>query len=280
MTGFAPFRDKVNALVSLGRPTIAFGLAQPDQEILESLKRGGRYARIILVGPPAIRSVREFKLIIDEQPEKRIASMLVGNDVDGLIRGTLADTPTRDAYNSLTGEKAVANPVLCDAGPGREFWLTLTSNLDGWTREARFCEAKAVAAFVKEWDLEPLIAVYAAVRQWQPNMQGTLGMLMQTFDDAEWIVAKLKSSGYVAKNWTIDLNPAVEQGYNVHVPVNGMLGNQIFRVVLFCGGRILAAPMLGLTRPYDDTSRTEKDMEFHVKWLTAFINKTKLHHSD
>ena len=52
-----------------------------------------------------------------------------------------------------------------------------------------------------------------------------------------------------------------------------MVGNQIFRVVLFCGGKVLSATRLGFSRPYEDNSRTEKDFEFHVKWLVALINK-------
>jgi len=71
------------------------------------------------------------------------------------------------------------------------------------------------------------------------------------------------------------LNPAVEDGYNVICPVNGMVANQMFRVLLFCGGKVLAATRLGLSRLYEDNSRTEKDYEFHVKWLVALVNKRK-----
>ncbi len=120
--------------------------------------------------------------------------------------------------------------------------MAVTSNLDGWTRKARLKEAKATAEFFQEWGVTPRIAVYAAVRQWLPYTRGVLNDLMQTYKDAEWIVKRLKKAGlkakkWTAKNWTIDLNLAVEDGYNIHIPVNGMMGNQIFRVVLFCGGR-------------------------------------------
>lgn len=283
MTDFTLFWEKVNNHLNLGTPTIAFGLAQPDEQILESLKRSKKYARIILVGPPKIDSVTDFDLVVDDSPERRIASMLAADEVDGIIRGTIADTPTRRAYRALTGEKAVANPILCETPesqtPKRQFWLTLTSNLDGWTPEARLIEAKAVAQFLKGWGLQPLIAVYAAVRQWHPEAVGVAGTLMQSYKDAEWIASELEKSEFSAKNWTIDLNPAVEDGYNIHVPVNGMVGNQIFRAILICGGRVLASPMLGLSRPYDDTSRTEKDIEPHVKWLAAYINMKKLTHT-
>ena len=97
----------------------------------------------------------------------------------------------------------------------------------------------------------------------------------KTAEDIANYFKKLKQKGYTAKNMAIDLNPAIEEGYNVIIPTNGMVGNQIFRVLLFCGGKILSATRLGLSRMYEDNSRTEKDFEYHVKWITALINKRK-----
>ena len=79
--------------------------------------------------------------------------------------------------------------------------------------------------------------------------------------------------GYDAKNWSIDLNVAIEEGANLIIPANGMVGNQIFRTVLFCSGKSFGGPRLGLSRYYGDNSRTEKDFEPHIKFLAARINK-------
>ncbi|MEX1014798.1 MAG: hypothetical protein WDZ80_06590, partial [Candidatus Paceibacterota bacterium] len=106
--------------------------------------------------------------------------------------------------------------------------------------------------------------------------EGIVGKLNKTYEDAEWIVSQLKDDGFEAKNWSIDLNLALEEGYNLHVPVNGMVGNQIFRAILLSGGKILTATRRGLSRHYEDNSRTEKDFTFHVKWLVALINKDKV----
>jgi predicted methyltransferase MtxX (methanogen marker protein 4) len=106
-------------------------------------------------------------------------------------------------------------------------------------------------------------------------MIGVTAALNETYQDAEWIVEELRKLHLHAKNWAVDLNPAVDDSYNIHIPVNGMVGNQIFRAILLCGGRLLATPMLGLSRPYEDTSRTEKNMDFHIKWIAALINRKK-----
>lgn len=276
---FQAFNQKVEELVKLGKPKIAFGLKEPNKEILESLSKGQEYADITLVGPEAIKDVEGFEKIIDNNPEEKLASMLVNNEIEGIIRGTIDDFKTFEAYQKLTGETAGLCLGLLEDPLGRQFFLTSASNPDGWSKEERLELAEATAKHVKEWGIEPKIAVFAGRRhETYPRKkdikEGVDGILNKTYEDAEWIVEKLEQKGYKAKNWSIDLNPAVEAGCNVIVPVNGMVGNQIFRVLLFCGGKILSASR-GLPHHYEDNSRTEKDFEFHIKWLVALINKKK-----
>ncbi len=277
---FQVFNQKVEELVKLGKPKIAFGLKEPNEEILKSLKKGKKYADIILVGPEAIKDIKGFEKVIDGEPEKKLASMLTNDEVEGIIRGTIDDFTTYETYEKLTGEKYTLGPGLCEDPLGRQFFLSSASNPEGWDKEERLRIAEGIAEFIKEWGIEPKIAVFTGRRhETYPRKkdirEGIDGILNKTYEDAEWIVAKLKEKGYEAQNWAIDLNPAVEDGCNLLVPVNGMVGNQMFRVLLFCGGKILSATRLGLSRPYEDNSRTEKDFLFHVKWLVALINKKK-----
>ena len=57
----------------------------------------------------------------------------------------------------------------------------------------------------------------------------------------------MQRGGYTTKNWAIDLNPAVEDGCNIMIPVNGLVGNQILERCYFIGARLLACPRLGLS---------------------------------
>lgn len=277
---FRFFNQKVEQLVKLGKPYIAFGLKEPNKEILESLKKGQKYADIALVGPEAIKDIEGFELIIDENPEEKLASMLANDEVEGIIRGTIDDLTTFEAYQKLTGEKCTFCPALLEDPLGRQFFLSPTSNPEGWEKEERLEFAQNIAEFVKEWGIEPKIAVFTGRRhETYPRKkdikEGVDAILNKTYEDAEWMVSNLKEKGYEVKNWAIDLDLAVEAGYNLLVPVNGMVGNQIFRVLLFCGGKILSGTRLGPSRYYEDNSRNEKDFEFHVKWLVAMINKKK-----
>ena len=277
---FQVFNKKVEELLGLGKAKIAFGFKEPDKEILDSLEKSKKYADIILVGNKAIEDVKGFELIIDDQPEHRIAGMLAHDEVDGIIRGTIDDFTTYEHYEKLTGEKYTLGVALLEDPFGRQFFMTSASNPEGWEKEERLEKSIGTAEFVKQWGIEPKIAVFTGERhetypRKKQMKEGVVGILNKTYEDAEWIVAELKKKGYEAKNWAIDLNPAVEDGYNVICPVNGMVANQMFRVLLFCGGKVLAATRLGLSRLYEDNSRTEKDYEFHVKWLVALVNKRK-----
>lgn len=271
---------KIDELIKSGKPKIAFGLAEPNDEILNSLRRCQGFVEIILVGPKAIGQIQDFELIIDDNPEQKIAAMLVNNEIDGIIRGTIDDFKTAEIYEKLTGEKTTYSPAIMESPLGHRFLLGPASNPEGWEKKERLKIAQSFAEFLKEWEINPKIAVFTGERhETYPRKkqirEGVVGILNKTYEDAEWVVESLKKEGYDAKNWAIDLNPAVEAGCNILIPVNGMVGNQIFRVLLFCGGKVLIAPRMGLSRCYEDNSRTEKDFEYHVKWLVAWINSKK-----
>ncbi len=267
-------------MLGTNKPHIAFGLAELDAEIIKSLERAKQYADITLVGPAAIEGVQGFTKIIDANPEERLAAMLAHDEVEGIVRGTIDDFKTYEAYTRLTGERETVNPGLMESARGHLFFLNPVSNPEGWEKEERLYIAEHIAQFMQGLGLEPRIAVYTGMRHGTRERrkgieEGVVGILNKTYDDAEWIVGELTKKGYHAKNWSIDLNPAVEEGYNLHIPVNGMVGNQIFRAMAFSGGKVLVCPRLGLTRCYEDNSRTEKDFEFHIKWLAAWINSRR-----
>lgn len=275
------FEKKVKRFSALRRPMIAFGLAKPEAEVLQSVKRGLKHAKIILVGPPAIQNVRGFPKVIDAEPERRLATLLAKEEVEGIVRGTLDYFKTLHAYEKIAKERHTINPSLLETPTGRQFFVGPLSNAEGWTRRARLREAKGTANFVVDWGIKPKIAVYTDVRhETYSRRKRKTGKvqknLNETYKDAEWIVGRLRRARLLAKNWAVDFNVAVKEGYNIHISVNGMVGNQIIRAILASGGRLLAAPMLGLSRPFEDSSRTETDMEFHFRWIAALINRKKL----
>jgi len=273
------FEEKIERYSKFEKPKIAVGIFEIDEEVLRSIDSAKRYADILVVGPPNVGDVRGgFNVLISKNPEHKLAEILAKDEVEGIVRGTIDDLKTYKLYSEMTGEDYSAAPGLIEDPDNRQFFLSPLSNSEGWVRRERYNIASNVACFVKKWNVDPRIAVFEGVRKntyirKKGKSKGVEGKLNKTFESAEWIVEKLTTEGYHAKNWTIDLNVAIDRGYNVIVPVNGMVGNQIFRTALFCGGRVLAVPRLGLSSYYEDNSRTEKDFESHIQWLSALINK-------
>lgn len=276
------FTTRVEDLLKRGRPKIGFGLARIDEEILRSLEKSKRYAEIELVGPPEIhcrRTMRNFTVIADEEPEQKLAERLATDQVQGIIRGTLDDDRTTQAYEMRTHERYTSGPALLEDPSGRQFVMSPLDYDRGWTREERLTEARELIHFVNDWGVQPMVAVYAAVREiraQQADSDQISHMLNKTYEDAEWIVSELSGDHDIqARNLTIELDRGVREGFNIHLLVNGLVGNQILRTFFFCGGRILGATRLGLSRAWEDNSRTEKDYLLHVRWLAATINKKR-----
>lgn len=277
------FSEQVESLVRLGRPRIGFGLAKAEQSTVAGLRRCLPIAEILLVGPKTLGTIDGFEIETSAEPEGRLAELLVNGSVAGIVRGTLEDLPTRKAYEGLTGERYRASAMILEDPHGGEIILGPGSNLDGWTKEERLAEGIAMADFSKQWGRVPRVAVYAAARsnriddEYLRSRAGTdeAGRyLRQTVDDAEWIVGQVKERGYSAENCGIDFDKAVAQGFNVHVALNGAVGNQILRAYLVCGGKLVTAKLLGYSHPYEEGSKNEGDFQHHVRWLVAEINRS------
>ncbi len=274
------FTAKVDELVKLSKPRIAFGLLEPDKEILASLQRSQKYADIVLVGPKNIESIKDFELVISEEPEKKIADMLFNKEVEGIVRGTIDDLKTLEAYSNLSDQTFGANPGLMETVDGHQFFLAFIGNLEAWNNKEKLAKVLLIAQFMKNWTIKPKIALLTGVRHetynnTQTDKLAVRKMLNKTYEDAQYLEKELTKSGFDAKNWAIDSNLALKDSYNLIVPPNGMVGNQMFRMILVGGGKILTATRMGFSQPYEDNSRSEKDFDFHIKWLVAMINQKK-----
>ena len=268
-------------LCRLGRPHIGFGLKEWNSEIMASLRLSKTYADITLVGPETIKNIHDFETVCAEEPERKLAAMLACNHVEGIVRGTIDCFKTYEAYRDLTGESSELILNLLETPQGHQFFISPMSNPEGWEKSERLQLALDISEFLESWGLEPCIAVLTGERHETYSKKkthdgGVTRTLNKTYEDAEWIVDQLRERKYSAKNWVIESNVAISSGCNVLIEPNGMVGNQVARMLMACGGRMLSATRLRLSRFYEENSRTERNFLFHVKWLVALINQSKV----
>lgn len=279
------FEKVIRERIKLGKPKIAFGLKEPSKEILKSLEKSKKYASIILVGPRNISKVKGFEKILSQNPEQKLAELLFNQEVDGIVRGTIDDFKTFEAYQDLVGKKKTKNMIelaLIEDAYGRQFFVSEGSNPLGWTKEEKIDRCNGIIEFMKkELNLKPKIGVIAGTRhdtykRKKATKKGIVGILNQTYKDAEGVVRHFKKKGIWAKNYAIELQTAVQDECNIIIPPNGMVGNQTFRALcLIGGGQLLTASRANLPHPYEDNSRNETDFEPHIRWLVAWINGRK-----
>jgi len=258
------------------KPKVGFGLAEYDPEIVDDLLACTDLADLVLVMPTIENRVPDFDCVFSEDPCKKLAEMLVGGVVDGVIRGTIDDQRTVDAYVKLTGETPGPEVSLLRMPNGEEFLLSPVSNVDGWSKESRLDSAISMADFARSFGVKPFCGISSGMRsetygRRKNRPEAHHQSLSRTFEDANWIVDQLQSRSIPAKNIEVDINTAIIGGVNVVVPVNGMVGNQIARIILQCGGDILAVPRTGFSRPYEDNSRSEKKFRNHLLRLLSEI---------
>jgi len=273
------FEQIVEEQLKLGRPKIAFGIKESNSVIEESLRRGEKYADLVLVSKQEIPG---FKTVVSENPEYKIIDMLLDGEVDGIVRGTIDDFGAFYHYCKKTGfiKNKVINPGLMetpevDTPSGKkkyQFFISPGSNPEGWEVEEKIYLTEGIAEFMRTLGWEPKIGFFTSVR---PGSIGKNPKMDQTWHDAEKCVQYFKEKGYNAINYNIESNTAIEDGANLIVPANGMIGNQMFRMVLVSGGKCIICPRINLPHIYEDTSRTEKDFEWHIKYAAAWANSKK-----
>lgn len=271
--------SRIEKLSAKRRASIGVGLRVPDAKILDSLAQCRGFADIVVVTAGS-QPIDGFRVICSDDPESCLASLLVRKEVEGIVRGTIDDKRTLNAYMNLTREQDTYCPTLIQDALGRQYFIAPVSNSDGWTAEQRTLEALAIARFMDGWGVAPNIAVYTAIRHdtykaLSASCEPVNKQLCVTYEDAETIVAALVAEGFVAENKTIEFNTAVAEGFNLHICLNGIVGNQVGRAVMSSGGKMLTCTRIGFSHVYEDNSRTQVDFQSHVRWACALVNSRK-----
>lgn len=276
--------DIINENLKKGKARIGFGLLKKDDEIIDSLNKAKEFADIVIVGPKELGEIEGFECVLVENPEERLAEMLYQREVDGIVRGTIDDFKTFETYQRLVGEektKEMKELSMLEDAYGRQFFVSEASNPGGWAKEEKIHNVEGIIEFMKELGMEPKIGTIAGTRHGtyerkKDIKEGVVGILNKTYEEAEEVANYFKEKGYDSKNYAIELNGAVEDGCNILVPPNGMVGNQWFRALcLIGGGKIVIASRSNLPHVYEDNSRNEKEFEYHIKWAAAWANSKK-----
>lgn len=207
----------------------------------------------------------DYAEVVIVKSEHTLVSQLKKGQIDAAVRGTLKAT------NALTEvKKAFTHDTLIRASiidcNGKEFFLTPVGIDEGWTVEERVFAAKRCAGILRGLDIDPKAGVLAGGRKedmWRNPV------VDETLKEAQEVTGAL-SKEMTAKNYYILIENALEDGANIMIPPNGLLGNYIFRtLVLAAGQKSYGAPILGMDSVFVDTSRANTPEGYARAIMTA-----------
>jgi len=259
------------------RCRIGISILKEEDEILDSLKKAGEFADVIIYSDHEIEGFETKVFKTEEEIGRALVADFKNGEIDQFVRGQVDDFGVVDEFKRQfdieESEKRVAFAMVEDI-KGNQFFLAVASNPEGQDLEDKIRIMNGVTDWMKnEFNMDPKVAVMATCR---PGSVGKDPIMTKSYEEAEEVVKFLEKKGVEAKNIHIELQSAVPWA-NVVMASNGTIGNQIFRAMVFLGGgKALFVPTVFPGKAiYEDNSRNETDYFMHIVFACAIANEAK-----
>lgn len=214
------------------RRKIGIGILRDTEEMLEHLEIAKRYADITIAG----KKIEGYKHLGSGDSEEENSKILIDTykhgKIDGIVRGHIKWGPFFH-YLKRTFKHDVAQEIaLMKTRDGHEFFLGPGDQFEGHTNEEKLDLIEKAAPIMEEWKVKPKIGLLAADFT---EDRGDHPIVDKSIDETEALLKTLKEKGYDAKNYAHLIPDAVKES-NFVVPIDGILGNFIYRTLLYLGG--------------------------------------------
>ena len=245
---------EIRALTNRAR--VAMGIRDPNFKVLESAWKAQEkgYAQVILVGSKKeIDKIgTELEVEDTEDPEKVIVELLISRKIDAVIRGTAESSGTLAHLKEALGKKSVCRLALLLTAAGKPFFLAPVGIDEGNTIADKIHMITLGSEHISRLGINPVIGVLSGGRI---EDIGRNILVDRTLADGELVGIQARKVGMNAKHYTILIEDAIKES-NFIVAPDRVLGNLIFRTVVFLGGGDgLGAPVLMDDYVFVDTSR-------------------------
>lgn len=193
------------------------------------------------------------------------------NAIDAFVRGVNDDFTFQRKFCEAMECGPLLRLSILGPASGGPFALGPVSAAEANGREGRLHYAHRAAQLLEAFGVAPVVAVMAGCRSGSRDLSAAN---RASWDEAEDLVMELRARGVTACNVGIELERAVAVA-NFVLPVNGLVGNQIYRSVVFLGGgSVLAVPAFASTGAlvdvcYEDNSRNESGFVQHIRAAAA-----------
>lgn len=224
----------------------------------------------ILNAVEIFKSQKEDIEIKPVSSDDELVEAILNDDVDSVIRGSLPASSVMKQLKTKFSDISRATYVKGEY----EFLLTPVGIDEGDTIEEKLKIATNCAEFLKKLSKIPKIAILADGRKGDYGRSEEISL---SIDESEKLTRLIEqNTDYNVKNYYILIEQAINDGCNIIIAPNGIIGNIIFRtLVLLNSWPSYGAVTFGVDGIYIDTSR-DQTTEGYLRSLNLAYNLAKL----
>ncbi|RLF06485.1 MAG: hypothetical protein DRJ60_04300 [Thermoprotei archaeon] len=279
-------REKLFNEASKRRVTVAIGVgiereSYPEKIGLEACKAIERgIADIKLVGTKeaierASRVCGKAEVVVTQYPEVEIIRMLVDNEVDAVVRGTLSAKKVITEIKRAFMLERLHRVAILETHDHIAFFFAPVGIDEGNDVEDKMKLIEGGIKLQETLGIKTIIAILSGGRL---EDYGRSPLVDETLNQAEALTKKVKERFQVeAYHQGILIEDAVKKATFIIAP-NGMMGNMIFRVLtLIGGGGAFGAPVIDLLpKVFIDVSRAMENYLDSIALSAALVNLAPL----
>jgi len=237
-------------LAARSKSRVGIGVGQYNPYLLRAVAKVNRFSDIVLVGTSEEAGQ---EVVLTSEPERKLVEMLVDGTIDAAVRGTISAWKTLQELKQQTGAKKMCRSALLSTSDARQFFLLPVGIDEGVSILERTRLVMKTAGLLNTLGVVPTVGVLSGGRS---EDKGRTGAVDATLATAEALTKQLQNKGIDATNYNILIEDAV-QSSNILVAPDGIIGNLIFRTLVFLGGgKGHGAPFFGIPHTFVDTSRS------------------------
>ncbi len=257
--------EKLVKIAKSSKSTVAIGSGQKEEYIQRTSQAAEKatqkgIAKIIIVGnleqaPKKYLKNKKLEFQSTTNPEENLLKMLLSEEVDSVVRGSLSATNFLKQAKARFKVKKLRRIALLESSVGHQFFFAPVGIDEGKTVQEKIYFTTDGVNLLQKLDIPPKVSILSGGRT------GDIGRdpdVDKTIRIAEEAVKKIKEKNITQniKNYQILIEDAVKDKANLILAPDGISGNLIYRTLIHLGrGASYGALYTNLPKTIIDTSR-------------------------
>ncbi|OKY78396.1 MAG: Methyltransferase subunit MtxX, phosphotransacetylase family enzyme [Candidatus Methanohalarchaeum thermophilum] len=238
------------------------------ERVVQSVESVKRSEEVLIVG----KSLRDKEIGLNtlevNKPEKTLVQLLKEEKIDGAIRGNLSAKKSLNNLKNYFNLNKIYRVALLETKYPEEkkFFLAPIGIDEGRNIGEKEKLVRLSLPLLKKLSLDKKVGILSSGRKEDTGRSNYIDRDLKESVELENRLKRIQDIS--TRNYNILIEKAIEESDFI-VPPNGVIGNFIFRTLVFLGGgEAIGAPIVNLDKIFVDTSRSQET--YHGSVLLAF----------